>query len=533
MYVPKHRAKTLLIIITTAMLALICFTNFVSSVQDGSQIVGKWERDDKISAGLPVGTTNVRDAMCAAFNVTGDNTWTAYFMGGASFPDDKGFAMAYYWDGDSWVRDDTRVAGIVSDVLPPQAHGDVAYNVTGDGNWTLIVGSQYGTFAGYYWNGSHWVENSDYVLGLPDIGDWATAELDFNLTGSNQWTLFAGEEIGIVNGFFWNGSQWVSNATLVNGLDDVGAYSDPTLGYDVFNDGKWTMIVARDGGYIKPFSYYWNGTQWIRDDDRGRGLTTRTQAQSLAYLVFNHTGDGLWHIFYGGDTVIPDGWTWRWGFYIRVTTVDSAMRKAETTVKFYNGTWFTRDTANGQTSFLTRSLEVQLAVYFQDVLVNTTSINMTDDTTVSLTCLIYKLTVKVIGPGGQPVPGVELELLRNETLLNGKYGLPESPVTNASGMFTWEQLAIQRTSYTVVVHGVGSQTTTLTEDTTLTFTVIPRPPPTKPPAPPPAPPTVREAVQPLVTAWEQLPPSGKVAVAAVSFVGVYFIARRLIALLKE
>jgi len=78
------------------------------------------------------------------------------------------------------------------------------------------------------------------------------------------------------------------------------------------------------------------------------------------------------------------------------------------------------------------------------------------------------------------------------------YGLPDDPKTNASGMFTWTQLAYQPASYTIVVPGATSQTVPLTEDTTITLTM---PPPSRPrPSPKPAP-TPPQSLIELIIAW--------------------------------
>jgi len=142
---------------------------------------------------------------------------------------------------------------------------------------------------------------------------------------------------------------------------------------------------------------------------------------------------------------------------------------------------------------------VSISVTFQDIRVNTTMLPMNGlYGVVALQCDVYSLTIMLVDVVGDPVPNVPLLLYRNGTLINGMYGLPDDPKTNASGMFTWTQLAYQPASYTIVVPGATSQTVPLTEDTTITLTM---PPPSRPrPSPKPAP-TPPQSLIELIIAW--------------------------------
>jgi hypothetical protein len=119
--------------------------------------------------------------------------------------------------------------------------------------------------------------------------------------------------------------------------------------------------------------------------------------------------------------------------------------------------------------------------------------------TLNVTCNVYSLTVNVVNIGNQPVSNIPLLLYRNDTLINGMYGLPDDPKTNTSGMFTWSQLAYQPASYTIIIPGATSQTIPLTNDTTITLTM---PPPSRPPTPEPTPtPTPLQSLIELIIAW--------------------------------
>jgi len=157
--------------------------------------------------------------------------------------------------------------------------------------------------------------------------------------------------------------------------------------------------------------------------------------------------------------------------------------------------------ANGWANWtLLESDNYQINVSFQDVLVNETiAVTMDAYKTLNVTCNVYSLTVNVVNIGNQPVSNIPLLLYRNDTLINGMYGLPDDPETNTSGMFTWSQLAYQPASYTIIIPGATSQTVPLTNDTTITLTM---PPPSRPPAPEPTPtPTPLQSLIELIIAW--------------------------------
>jgi hypothetical protein len=177
----------------------------------------------------------------------------------------------------------------------------LSYNVTGDGNWTLICGRYKGDFRGFYWNGSQWIEKSSYVQGLGDVGEASAPSMAFNVTGDGKWTLISGEYEGFY-AFYWNGSQWVSDSTRKTGLRGVdGEYNFiPDLAYNLRGDDKWCLIA---GGYYYPtYGYQWNGSQW-----NFYGLVVANAIWQIGNFpecamafVYNLTGSGDWHIIGGG-----------------------------------------------------------------------------------------------------------------------------------------------------------------------------------------------------------------------------------------
>ena len=117
----------------------------------------------------------------------------------------------------------------------------------------LISGEYNGNFYGWYWNGSTWISDSSIVSGLTDVG-WNSAPTVF-LDGST-FKLISGEEYGKFLGWYWNGSTWISDSSIVSGLTDVGLVSRPT----VFLDGSTFKLISGErygkflGWYILPFA---------------------------------------------------------------------------------------------------------------------------------------------------------------------------------------------------------------------------------------------------------------------------------------
>jgi hypothetical protein len=148
-----------------------------------------------------------------------------------------------------------------------------------------------------------------------------------------------------------------------------------------------------------------------------------------------------------------------------------------------------------------------IKTYYQDVLINQTSLALNNNEIIEISCNVYSLTVKVQTATGDAIPDCPLELYRDSTLLNGLYGLPLYPKTNSSGMFTWQQLANQTASYTIKSPWAGfpDTTTNLTENTLITITIAAAPPPT-PPTPTPTPtPTPIPTPEQIIEQFKKIP----------------------------
>ena len=166
-------------------------------------------------------------------------------------------------------------------------------------------------------------------------------------------------------------------------------------------------------------------------------------------------------------------------YSLQVTCVDNSdqpLANASLTILFPNSTVLSKY-SNQDGIYYAPQIQngsYSIAVDWQDVSVGNALIHVVSDVDQSIPCRVYILTVRVRDEIGQPLSGAILYLYRNETLLNGKYGLPPAPATDIEGCYTWHQMSKQLGSYKVKavftsngLRKVGwSDEQPLTEDTT-------------------------------------------------------------------
>ena len=295
--------KKQVVTLTIIIILLSMFTQLfeIPPIVEAQDVPDVWMSDPSIVTGL----TDIGSKACPtiAYNLTGDNTWT--LISG----DNVGGFYGFQWNGTQWNSNSTVIAGLPSNIgggasgAYNYSRPYIAFNVTGDGNWTLICGRYNGDFRGFYWNGTQWVEKPAYVQGLGDVGIYSAPTMAFNVTGDGNWTLIAGEDEGFY-GFYWNGTQWVADPSRVTGLHATDGESEfrPRLAYNMRGDNRWCLIV---GSYVYPsYGYEWNGNQWIY-----YGLVVANfvwdqvgnQGNCCPTPIYNFTGENKWHLIVGGE----------------------------------------------------------------------------------------------------------------------------------------------------------------------------------------------------------------------------------------
>lgn len=289
------------------------------------------------------GDANVISGLSADSN---DSAAVCTFLDGSTLKLIMGHDMpttgwkGYYWSGSAWVLD----ASVINGLGTPGAGRYRKLTIFNDsGTFKLIAGENDGAFYGWYWNGSSWVSDGTIVNGLADVGSESAPTV---WDDSGTWKLITGEINGTFIGYYWNGSAWVADSSIVTGLTKVGVtgWSVPT----VWNDGTLKLIAGADDASLT--GWYWNGSTWVADSSIVSGLGGPT-TYSIPH-VFDNGGywrcilgqfvDGLLYGFTGPVSLVAlDGTvTDEWGNKLR-----------DVSVKLENGTTYSLTTdENGEYS---------------------------------------------------------------------------------------------------------------------------------------------------------------------------------------
>jgi len=188
-----------------------------------------------------------------------------------------------------------------------------------NGTLKLISGNLAGTFVGWYWGGSIWVEDSSIVSGLGDVGEHSSPAI-FNDSGTRK--LISGDWEGTFTGWYWSGSTWVLDASIVSGLgSSVERSSRPT----VFFDGSTLKLISGQGtAFIFTDTlngWYWSGSTWVSDASVVSG--TSDSVQFSAPSVFND--DGTLKLISGDYWGTFKGWYWSGSTWVSDSSIKSGL----------------------------------------------------------------------------------------------------------------------------------------------------------------------------------------------------------------
>lgn len=116
---------------------------------------------------------------------------------------------------------------------------------------TGIGGSDYGGYLqGFTYNGTEFVVDTNVINGLNDLyqhGWWYPNVFTYH----DNLQMISGNAYGTFNGYTWNGDLWESNESLVINLPDVGWGSTPTV---FFKDNQFNLISGNNPGSLYGFS---------------------------------------------------------------------------------------------------------------------------------------------------------------------------------------------------------------------------------------------------------------------------------------
>ncbi len=217
----------------------------------------QWMPDSALVNGLPELGIIGDNSQCLIFNLTGNSQWVLIIGQYNGWTVNEYPFLGYYWNGSQWVSNPALVQGLIA--YPNENDPTVGFNITGDNTFDMIVAQWDGGWTGYAWNGSQWVVNTTLINGLPTNADYGGgdnyASLGYNVLGDSKWDLIVDNygNNGYV-GFEWNGTAWTQENSLVNGLPNAGSPSDgdqfpvPCLAYNFANDNASTLIVGLASG---------------------------------------------------------------------------------------------------------------------------------------------------------------------------------------------------------------------------------------------------------------------------------------------
>lgn len=319
MWVRMRKAIALLfiLVLTTSSMAIFLPVNALSS---------GWQASSTLIKGLPPLGRIGENSQCLVFNLTGKGRWDLIICPYNGWTANEYPFVGYYWDGSQWVNDNTIVNGLTAD--PGLNHPTVGFNVTGDNTFDMIVGgnpymSSPG-WSGYAWNGTRWVANPTILNGLPNYG-WGNnfATLGYNLLGNGKWDLIVDNSgnHGYV-GFEWNGNSWTPKDSLVDGLpmaESVGSshkFPAPCLVSDF--EGKTTLFVGlSSGGPLigSMEAFQWNGAEWVQDLSLTYGVNDLLPWPNTPTVGYNVTGNNQWVLLIGSASGFVNQTDYYHGYY--------------------------------------------------------------------------------------------------------------------------------------------------------------------------------------------------------------------------
>ncbi len=164
------------------------------------------------------------------FNFTVSGSENCYFC--ELFINDSGYGTSEKWYSDSAIV--SGLGDVGSRSSPSICNNCTGHGYSSDYPYELIAGEDNGVFNGFYYNGTDWVSDSAIVSGLGDIGSESAPSVCENCTGHGYsseypYELIAGEDSGVFNGFYYNGTDWVSDSAIDSGLGDIGSESAPSV----------------------------------------------------------------------------------------------------------------------------------------------------------------------------------------------------------------------------------------------------------------------------------------------------------------
>ena len=168
--------------------------------------------------------------------------------------DNKGY-LGFEWNGTGWSSKNSLVKGLPNnEAVYPSAFFPVPCFAQGfEGGTFLFVGLAasgvpQGGVECFKWSGASWNADTSYTYGVDNLPPWPnTPTLAYNVTGNSQWALLIGSASGFVNqtayyaGYYWTGKSPITISPLSTTVE---------AGQPV----TYTAIIT---GNTAPYTYQW------------------------------------------------------------------------------------------------------------------------------------------------------------------------------------------------------------------------------------------------------------------------------------
>ena len=237
-----------------------------------------------------------------------------------------GTIPSFSWNTTQWIRNTTVNQSLVD--VGTYAMPNMFYM---SGNLNALVGRYGSAPLAYTHNGTHWLTNTTLDDGLTTASS-VISVINSSLTGNVPWLLLGSYSINNnkVTGYSWNGTIWIVNTTVNLGITNITTGRDEAYPYMFELDNKLYCIVGEyeDDNNITliTWGYVHNGTQWVSNSSIISGFsnvisnTTTYTANAVSVLKLNTeyyaiqwTGNGTTYGYWynttlpagGGDTVAP------------------------------------------------------------------------------------------------------------------------------------------------------------------------------------------------------------------------------------
>jgi hypothetical protein len=212
----------------------------------------QWVENSKLINGLPNfnedgGGNNFATLV---YNLLGDGKWDLI----VDNYDNKGY-LGFEWDGTVWSPQNILVNGLPNnEAVSPSGLFPVPYVAQGfEGGTVLFVGlasggPMHGSIECFKWTGTSWKADLSLTYGIDNLPPWPkTPTIAYNVTGNNQWALLIGSASGFVNktayyaGYYWTGKSPITISPL----------SSTVVA------GQSITFTATITGNASPYTYQW------------------------------------------------------------------------------------------------------------------------------------------------------------------------------------------------------------------------------------------------------------------------------------